>query len=520
MVEPGHATLGEALEAIAGHRPDAPLMHRPGLPPVTYGVLRDGIRYVKRRLHDWDIAPGDVVAGFDPSRTLMAMACLTLPASSTFVPLGPSLALPAYASLLDRLRPKAVLVPHDPEHPLHVAASQAGLVALRMDAHASDPGHFTLEPGSNGPSIPHPRPVAKPEHAYVLVTSGTTGWPKLAPLGHRQMLDYARAILPWLGLGPDDVGVALAPFHFAGGLRATLLLPALAGASFVCLREADVDGFFRGIAMFRPTHLTAPFAIHRAIASRASAFPDAVARSRFRFIRSTAGHLDSAVAERIEQVFRAPVLQGYGTTEACGIAHDPMPPALRKRDSVGLPLGGEVRTMDDAGRLLGPGESGELVVRGPLVFDGYLDDAELTARTFAGEWLRTGDFGVVDADGYVFVTARLAETINRGGEKLAPAEIDRAIESMAGVREAGAFGVVHATQIEEVVAAVVLEPDASIGEREIRDHVLSQLGERYVPRRVLFVDALPRTDAGKLRRAALAEAFGLVATGARSSLGR
>lgn len=517
MRDAGAATIGDALEAIADARLDAPLIHRPGRPLVRYGALAAQLRDVRRRLRESGIAPGDAIAGFDASRATMAMACLALPASSTFVPLAPSLALPAYEALLGRLRPKAVLVPEG-DHPLRSAASRMGIATLRAIDSADGSGRFALE--FDGRPDAGAAPAASAAHAYVLVTSGTTGRSKLAPLGHRQMLDYARAILPWLDLGPDDVGYALAPFHFAGGLRASLLLTALAGASFVCLDEGDVDGFFRAIEPCGPTFLTAPFSIQRAIASRASAFPRAVAAARFRYLRSTAGHLDPAVAERLERIFRAPVLQGYGTTEVCGIAHDPLPPAPRKRGSVGVALGGDVRAMAPDGRLLGPGEEGEIVVRGPLVFDGYLDDAALTAKAFAGEWLRTGDLGLVDADGYVFVGARLAETINCGGEKVAPAEIDAVVETMPGVREAAAFGLLRGTPNEVLALAVVAAPGAGIDEDAIRERVRSQLGERRVPRRIVFVDALPRTDAGKVMRNAIADGLGPAPAGAPEAAAR
>ena len=503
MPDDRHATLGEALDAIAGRQPDAPLMHRPGRPPVTYGALGKQLRDIRATLRDRGIGPGDVIAGFAGSRATMAMACLALPASSTFAPLAPSLAAPAYEALLRRLRPRAVLVPRDDGHALRAAAARVGVATMRAVDRADGSGRFSLD--LDAEASPDASPAASLAHASVLVTSGTTGRPKLAPLGHRQMLDYARAIVPWLRLAPDDVGYALAPFHFAGGLRASLLLTALSGASFVCLDEGDVDGFFRAIETCRPTCVTAPFSIVRAIASRASAFPQAVAQARFRYLRSTAGPLDAAVAERLERIFRAPVLQGYGTTEVCGIAHDPLPPAPRKRGSVGVALGGEVRTMDADGRLLGRGEAGEIVVQGPLVFDGYLDDPGLTERTFAGEWLRTGDLGVVDADGYVFVGSRLAETINCGGEKIAPAEIDAVVEAMPGVREAAACGLLRGTHNEVLALAVVAAPGAAIGEQAIRERLRAELGERRVPRRIVFVDALPRTDAGKVMRNALAD---------------
>ena len=498
-------TLADRMVAIADRQPEAPFLHRPGQAAVTYGALSGQIRHVRERLRSWDIAPGDVVAGFVPSRALMAMACASLPVSATFAPLSASLAADAYAALLRRLRPRAVLAPEDPGHSLRIAAATLGVPAMRA-VHGED-GTFALEREAGGRNAVEP--LARPEHAYVLVTSGTTGRPKLAPLGHAQMLAFADATIDLLRLTPDDVGCALTPFSLAGGVRSSILIPALSGSSVVCLGEGDVDGFFRAIDECRPTNLAAPFSVHRGVLRRAHAFPDQVAASRLRFLRTTAGRLDPDEIDAIERLFRAPVLQGYGSTEVCGIAHEPMPPRPRKRGSVGIALGGDVQAVDPDGRRCAPGESGELVVRGPLVFDGYLDDPDLTARSFAGEWFRTGDLGHVDEDGYVYITDRRADLINRGGEKISPVEIDRTIGTLPGVREAGAFGVPHPSLGEELVAAVVLDPGATIGEADIRAHVRDRLGQRQVPRRVYLVNALPRTEAGKLRRRSLPEWVGI-----------
>lgn len=497
--------LADRLVAVADRQPEAPFLHRPGRAAVSYGALSGQIRHVRERLRSWGFAPGDVVAGFVPSRAPMAMACASLPSSATFAPLSASLAADAYAALLGRLRPGAVLAPAEADHPLRIAAATLGVPAIR--AECGEDGTFALEMEAEERNAVEP--LARPEHAYVLVTSGTTGRPKLAPLGHAQMLGFADAMIDLLRLTPDDVGCALTPFSLAGGVRTSILIPALSGSSVVCLGEGDVDGVFRAIDEFRPTNLAAPFSIHRGVLRRAHAFPDQVAASRFRFLRTTAGRLDPDEIDEIERLFRAPVLQGYGSTEVCGIAHEPMPPRPRKRGSVGIAVGGDVRALDADGRPCAPGEPGELVVRGPLVFDGYLDDPDLTARSFAGEWFRTGDVGHVDEDGCVFITDRLAELINRGGEKISPVEIDRTIEALPGVREAGSFGVPHPILGEELVAAVVLDAGTTIREADILAHVRDRLGQRQVPRRVYLVDALPRTEAGKLKRRSLAGRFGI-----------
>ncbi len=207
--------LTERLLATADRQPEAPFLHRPGTSAVRYQALGGQIRYVRERLRSWSIVPGDIVAGFAQSRALMAMACASMPASSTFAPLCSTLATNAYVALLRRMRPRAVLAPPASDHPLRIAAATLGVPA--MLAVPGDDGRFALEIEAGiGNAV---EPLARPGHAYVLVTSGTTGRPKLAPLGHRQMLDFADAMIDLLRLGPEDVGYALAPFHFAGGLR-------------------------------------------------------------------------------------------------------------------------------------------------------------------------------------------------------------------------------------------------------------------------------------------------------------
>lgn len=504
-----YQNFADFLVVLAANQPAAPALHMSGWRSLTYGALGAQIRYIRERLGSWGIAPGDVVAGVIPSRPEMAVACATLPSSCTFAPLSATLSTDAYAQLIVRMRASAVLVPKGREHPIRAAAQQHGVAEIDVVSEPDAPaGVFTLDLCRAGKSL-RAKGTARPELSYILVSSGTTGRPKLVPATHRQTLLYARAASDWLGYTPSDVGCHLMPIHMGAGLLSGWIIPLLAGSAIVCLPESHIDGFFSAIEEFRPTYLNAGFALHRAILRRATEYREALKQSRFRFLRAGMGRLYPEEIDRLEQVFGAPVLVALSSTETCAISLDPLPPRRRKRGAAGLPLVNEVAVMDSAGQISAREAPGEIVVRGPLVFPGYLNDSELTAASFVGDWFRTGDLGFLDEEGYVHVSGRLKEIINRGGEKISPVEIDAVIESLPGVSEAATFGIAHPSLGEEVVAALVRRADAALDEAQVIEHVCHRMGPTKVPRKIYFVDRIPRTANGKVLRLELPRILGL-----------
>ena len=498
-------TIADALAMLSERQPAAPAIHVPGRAPLTYGDLGAQIRYVRDRLGNWGIRAGDIVCAALSSRPELAVAIATLPASCAFAPVDPSLPGDAYVALLLRMKARAILVASGDAHPLRFAARRLGIAEIELTSERdAAAGMFTLALGRSD-AVPAVAPSVDPGVAYVLASSGTTGRRKLVPFEHRALLRYARAMADWLEFNAGDLGVHIMPLHLGNGLCANVVSPLVAGHATVCLPEADIVGFYESIEAFRPTFLIAGFAQFRAILRRAPEFSSAVAPNRLRFLRAGSGRLDPDDVDRLEQLFGAPMLVGLSSSETLQIAHDPLPPRRRKRGSVGLPVVNEVATLSDSGELEPRGGCGEIVVRGPLVFRGYLDDPALTAASFTDSWFHTGDLGRIDEDGYVHVTGRIKEIINRGGEKISPVEIDLAIESLPGVKDAATFGVPHPSLGEEVVAAVVREGNATIDEARVMEQVRAHAGVRKAPRRVYFVDHLPRTRGGKLRRNALAE---------------
>jgi len=225
--------------------------------------------------------------------------------------------------------------------------------------------------------------------------------------------------------------------------------------------------------------------------------------SSFRFVRVTSGPLSLEDCDELANQLGAPILISYSSSEASGIAMALPPPAIHKPGSAGQPVQ-DVKIVDAAGNSLESGTVGEIVVRGPQVFAGYLDDPTANAAAFfPGGWLRTGDLGYLDPDGFLFVRGRVNELVNRGGEKIAPVEVDRVLLRHPAVADAAVFGVPDVRLGEDVVAAVVLEPQVTLTPRELRGWLLDRLSPSKVPRRIWFVERLPRTPTGKVQRGEL-----------------
>jgi thioesterase domain-containing protein/acyl carrier protein len=285
-----------------------------------------------------------------------------------------------------------------------------------------------------------------------------------------------------------------------------------AGGSTVCAPTLDVRQFFELLEAFSPTWYSAVPTVHLSILARAAQHSETIRRRPLRFIRSSSAALAAKTAVNLEEVFAVPVIEAYGMTEAAHqIATNPLPPRARKFGSVGLAAGPEVAVVDDAGTRLPCGERGEIVIRGPSVMSGYEGDPHVNAAAFITGWFRTGDEGFIDEDGYIFISGRLKEIINRGGQKVAPREVDEVLMRHPAVAQAVTFPMPHLTLGEEVAAAVVLQEDTVAGEGELREFARERLAAYKVPRRIVFVGEIPRGATGKLQRLGLADRLGVVA---------
>ncbi|HEV1992361.1 MAG TPA: AMP-binding protein, partial [Candidatus Dormibacteraeota bacterium] len=341
--------------------------------------------------------------------------------------------------------------------------------------------------------------------ALVLHTSGTTSRPKLVPLKQRNLFASAENIARTYNLTPDDVALCVMPLFHIHGLMASTMATLRSGGTVVVPPGFDAMTFWPAAKDHGATWYSAVPTIHQMLLMRNRGERPAGAEI-LRFIRSSSSALAPETMRQLESKFGAPVLEAYGMTEASHqMASNPLPPRERRAGTVGVETGVKISVMDADGHLLAVGARGEVVIQGPSVTSGYANNAEANAQSFTDGWFRTGDQGFVDAEGYLSLIGRLKEMINRGGEKIAPREIDEVLLQHPAVSEAVAFGSPHASWGEEVVAAVVLKGETT--EKELIAFARERLADYKVPKKLFIVEQIPRTATGKIQRRNVASAL-------------
>ncbi len=329
------------------------------------------------------------------------------------------------------------------------------------------------------------------------------------PLTQANVAKSADNIATTLEFTAADRGLNVMPLFHIHGLIAGLLAPLSRGGSVYCTPGFNALKFFAAMEDSKPSWYTAVPTMHQAILTRAGHNKDVIARHPLRFIRSSSSSLPPQVITELEATFHAPVIEAYGMTEAAHqMASNPLH-GVRKPGSVGIAAGPEVAIMDEAGNLLGAEKIGEIVIRGENVTAGYENNPRANAEAFTKGWFRTGDQGVIDAGGYVSLTGRLKEIINRGGEKISPREVDEALMDHPAILQVVTFAVPHDKLGEDVAAAVVLREGENATEQELRAFLSERIAAFKTPRKILFLTEIPKGATGKLQRIGLAEKLGL-----------
>jgi acyl-CoA synthetase (AMP-forming)/AMP-acid ligase II len=365
-------------------------------------------------------------------------------------------------------------------------------------------GTVRLSGAGSGGSATAPGPD---DIALVLHTSGSTGRPKRVPLKHRNLAASVQNIAQTYQLTPDDIALNVMPLFHVHGLIASTLSTLFTGGSVVVPSRFNPLSFWRTVRDSKATWYSAVPTMHQLLLARVGKANERPAGAEsLRFIRSCSAPLPVEIAQRMEAVFGAPVLEAYGMTEASHqMASNPLPPAPHKFGAVGPGTGVRISIMDSEGRHLETGQQGEVVIQGPNVIEGYENNPDANKVSFTEGWFRTGDQGILDAEGYLRLVGRIKELINRGGEKIGPPEIDELLLTHPNVSAAVCFGVPHATLGEEVEAAVTLSETTT--EAELLAYCRERLAEFKRPKKIYIVTEIPRTATGKIQRRAVAAAF-------------
>jgi oxalate---CoA ligase len=486
-----------ALAGWARATPEAPAIFAPDCSPLSFRDLWKRIEEIGAGLQALGIGAGDVVAVSMPEGPELLVALLGIMGVAAAAALDWNL---TESELYSRLAIVPVRCLWAPD------AGRAGVVAQRL----SVPVVFQH---SRRDGLPD-RPGVPAETALISSTSGTSGDRKFVPLTHENLQAVCSGAQRALGYTSRDRYLGVMPLHHVAGFR-NALGQLVAGGSVIATRGFDSRLFLSWLSGFEPTWLAATSPMNREILELAKLHPESfkpqsfkpqsLKQSSLRFIRVVAGAAP-ALLDELESVSGIRMVVGYGLTEAAMVTHTP-PDGPRKRGSVGRSVNCEVAIVDDCGNLLPPEKQGEVVVRGANVAHGYLNDPEATAQTFRGGWLHTGDLGRMDGDGDLFIMGRIKETIKRGGETIAPLEIDQTLVEHPAAAQAAAFAIPHPTLGEDVAAAIVVREGCHVTAEEIRAFLSSRLSRNKIPGAIWFVDSIPVSSTGKPIRKALSEKF-------------
>ena len=508
--------MTRTIAALIGTHPsEAPALGAPGRGWLSYGDLRALGAEVARTLHAAGIGRGDRVAIVLPNGPEMAAAFFTVAQVATTAPLNPAYKEDEFAFYLEDLRAKALIVADGETGPAIAAAGALGIPLIRLAFSKTDPaGAFTLA-SEHLLSEADTSPPCEDDVALILHTSGTTSRPKIVPLTQANVFSSARNIHASLALTPDDRCLNVMPLFHIHGLIAAVSATFAAGAQISCAPGFNALAFFQQLKSVDPTWYTAVPTMHQGILARAPRNRDIIDGVRLRFLRSSSASLPAPVMKELHETFGAPVIEAYGMTEATHqMCSNPLPPRAQKPGSVGLTAGPEVRIASEVeNTLLNPTDTGEIVISGPNVTPGYESNPKANADNFFNadgkRWFRTGDQGAFDAEGYLSLTGRLKEIINRGGEKISPLEVDAVLLGHPEIAQVVCFAVPHARLGEDIAAAVVLTEGSDLSERDIQTYASDRLARFKVPASIVLLDEIPKGATGKIQRIGMAEKLGL-----------
>jgi oxalate---CoA ligase len=499
-------TIGEKIDLQSQELRDCPAIISSDYRPLSYGELQSLIGQIRADLRSAGFGPRARIAVAVPSGVHAALSLVAVMASAVAVPLNSNSTAHEVEVFADTLQPDAILMLAGSNIAARRVAERKGICIIEaIPAKDRRPGLKILVPRADNEAAPEtPEPEAP---AFILHTSGTTSEPKLIPFSHQNMLAAAERVSGWFNLTPQDRCLCVTPIYYSHGLKVTVLTPLLTGGSIAFPADPAAFDYAEWFGALNPTWYSAGPTLHTFIFDHVKSVIDAETKHSLRFILSGGAPLPREIQNGLQRTLGIPVVEHYGSSEAAQISANLPPPGASKPGSCGIPPPGTVMIVDENGRPVPPGIEGEILVGGPTLMAGYLNAPELNRASFVGGWLKTGDIGSFDDEGFLTLHGRQKDLISRGAEKIWPVEIESVLMQHPAVAEAAAFGVPHPRLGEDVFAAVVLRHGMTAHEPELRTFLSQQLSAFKVPRQIKVVGELPKGLSGKLLRRKLREAF-------------
>jgi acyl-CoA synthetase (AMP-forming)/AMP-acid ligase II len=468
---------------------------------VTYDSLRQQVEAMANALASLGIRRGDVVAIALPNGLPALVSFLAASIAGTAAPLNPAYPHEEFLFFLGDTDARILLCPPEGAEFARAAAAERKIPVFSVEMNERGSVHLANAPSGGSTAEPKADDIA-----LILHTSGSTGRPKRVPLRHFNLAVSSANIANGYALSEDDVSLCIMPLFHVHGLLASAMATLLSGGTVVIPAKFNALSFWRTVREHRVSWYSGVPTMHQLVLARAHGKP-AEAES-LRFIRSCSAPLSRELIHKIENLLDVPFVEAYGMTEAAHqMTSNPLPPRHRKAGSVGVSTGLRVSILDKEGNHVGTDRRGEVAIQGANVFRGYENNPEANARSFVNGWFRTGDEGFLDADCYLHLTGRIKDIIIRGGENIAPHEVDEILLMHPAVAVAVTFGCAHPMLGEEVAAAVVLHEPNGTTEVALIKHCRESLAEYKCPTKIYLVESIPTTATGKIRRSAVAATF-------------
>ena len=475
--------------------------------PLKFVDLKSLIERISKQLSGNGINNKDRAAIVLPNGPYMATSFLAISSYMSAAPLNPNYKSEEFEFYLEDLKPKIVVVEKNSKNPVVEVANKLKIPVCEIKSDGNTlSGDFNLFEKSSDYVLP-----GEDHEALELHTSGTTSRPKIVPLTNKNIFSSADNISKSLNLTDKDHCLNIMPLFHIHGLIAVLAASMKVGASVCASSGFNALKFLDNAKREKITWYSGVPTMHQAILMRADKNLETAKQLNLRFLRSSSASLPPAVFEKLNEVFNCPVIEAYGMTEATHqMTSNPLPPKSQKPGFVGIPAGPEVCIMDNNNKILNQGEEGEVCIRGENVTSGYENNPDANKNSFSNGWFRTGDQGYFDKDGYLKISGRLKEIINKGGEKISPLEVDNILMDHPNIEQAVCFGYEDKMLGEDIATAIIIKEGMQCTEDDIKIYANEKLAKFKIPKKIFFVNEIPKGATGKLQRNTLAKKFGLV----------